>query len=313
MLLAALTVGGLTLTACVSTPAASRAHRQRDGGHSTTTQSTVASTTTTRAKASTTSTSTTTTTTTAPVPAATVAPTTLPIGFSTTYTAPAPAPPALAQPTAAHPLTILEIGDSLGEDLGNGMGDVLGSDPLVHVIADAVGDSGLARPDYYNWPLHLQQELAQFHPGAVVVMLGGDDGQSFIDAGRYVQFGTSLWHMVYSERVGDLMNEATRAGAHVFWVGMPIMGQQYLSDEMALENQVFAQQAAIHPGVTYFSSWNLFTNSAGQYAQYLPDSSGQLVMMRDPDGVHLTGAGWDRLANAIVVPMEQAFGVKLVG
>jgi hypothetical protein len=207
---------------------------------------------------------------------------------------------------------ILEIGDSLGEDLGNGMGDVLGSDPLTHVIPEAVGYTGLARPDYYDWPLHLQQELSQYHPGAVVVMLGGDDGQNFIDGGRFVQFGTSLWHTVYSARVGNLMNEATGAGAHVFWVGMPIMGQQYLSNEMALENQVFQQQAAIHPGVTYFSSWALFANSAGQYSQYLPGPSGALEMMRDPDGVHLTGAGWDRLANAIVGPMEQAFGVKLV-
>ena len=192
------------------------------------------------------------------------------------------------------------------------MNDILGSDPLVRVIQAAVGDSGLARPDFYDWPAHLASELAQYHPGAVVVMLGGDDGQNFINNGTYVSFGTALWHTIYSERAATLMNEAVAAGAHVFWVGMPIMGDPGLSSEMSLENQVFAQQAATHPGVTYFSSWSLFTNSAGQYSQYLPDASGQLVMMRDADGVHLTGAGWDRLANAIVAPMEQAFGVKLV-
>lgn len=208
---------------------------------------------------------------------------------------------------------MLEIGDSLGEDLGLGMGDVLGSDPLVRVIQDAVGDSGLARPDYYDWPAHLAQELAQYHPGAVVVMLGGDDGQNFINAGQYVTFGTPLWHTVYSERVATMMDEATAAGAHVFWVGMPIMGDSGLSAEMTLENQVYAQQAATHSGVTYFSSWSLFTNAAGGYAQYLADASGQLVMVRDADGVHLTGAGSDRLAKAIVTPMEQAFGVKLTG
>lgn len=193
------------------------------------------------------------------------------------------------------------------------MQDVLGSDPLVRVLQKAVGDSGLARPDFYNWPANLEAELQQYHPGAVVVMLGGDDGQNFIDNGNYVYFGSPLWHTVYSERVAGLMNEATNAGAHVFWVGMPIMGNAGLSSEMSLENQVFEQQAAIHPGVTYYSCWSLFANAAGQYAEYLPDASGQLVAMRDPDGVHFTGAGWDRLANAVVSPMAEAFGVKITG
>jgi hypothetical protein len=217
----------------------------------------------------------------------------------------------MAQPTAAHPLTILEIGDSLGIDLGLGMQDVLGSDPLIRVIPDAIGDSGLARPDFYDWPAHLAQELEQYHPGAVVVMLGGDDGQNFINNGQYVAFGTALWHTVYSERVAAVMNEATNARAHVFWVGMPIMGDPRLSSEMALEDDVYAQQATRHAGVTYFSSWDVFTNRAGQYSQYLTDSSGQEVMMRDPDGVHLTYAGADRLVNAMLVPMEQGFGVRL--
>jgi len=239
--------------------------------------------------------------------------TTAPVSFTTTPTKPGPPPPPLPQPTRAHPLTILEVGDSLGIDLGWGLDAVFGSDRFVRVIADAVGDTGLARPDYYDWPAHLSQELSEYHPGAVVVMLGGNDAQAFVDGGRTVVFGTSLWHTVYSERVGNFMNEATAAGAHVFWVGMPIMGSPGFSSEMALENEVYSQQAALRSGVSYFSSWGVFTNSAGQYAQYLPDPSGQLVMVRDSDGVHLTYAGADRLANAMLPPMGGAFGVKLFG
>jgi hypothetical protein len=217
----------------------------------------------------------------------------------------------LAQPTSTHPLTILEVGDSLGIDLGWGLSALFGSDSFVRVIPDAVGDTGLARPDFYDWPAHLAEELAQYHPGAVVVMLGGNDAQDFIDGGRFVSFGSSLWHTVYSERVGNFMNEAMAAGAHVFWVGMPIMGSAGFSSEMALEDQVYAQQAALRQGVTYFSSWSLFANSAGQYAQYLPNSAGQLVMVRDGDGVHLTYAGAERLADAMAAPMAEGFGVKL--
>lgn len=267
---------------------------------------------TTTTTAAPTMTTTTTSTTTAAPPAAPVPPTTV-LGYSTTPTTPNSAPPPITQPATGRPLTVLEIGDSLGEDLGLGMHDVLGSDPLVNVIQAAVGDTGLARPDYYDWPAHLAQELQQYHPGAVVVMLGGNDGQGFTDSGTSVMFGSAQWHTVYSERVAEIMNEATGAGAHVFWVGMPIMGDPGLSSEMALENQIYEQQAGIHPGVTYWSSWSLFCNGAGQYSQYLPDASGQVLMMRDADGVHLTGAGWDRLATAIVAPIQQAFGVTISG
>jgi hypothetical protein len=208
-------------------------------------------------------------------------------------------------------VTVLVIGDSLGEDIGLGMGATYGSDPYMRVIQDAVGDSGLARPDFYNWPAHLYAELQEYHPGIVLVMLGGDDGQNFINNGQFVTWGSALWHTVYSQRVGVIMNESTGAGAHVFWVGMPVMSDPGLSSEMATQDAVYAQQAAIHPAVTYFSSWALFCNSAGQYSTYLPDSSGQLEAMRDPDGVHLTWAGADRLANAILAPMQAAFGVKL--
>jgi hypothetical protein len=260
-------------------------------------------TTTTTSSPATTTTTPPTTTTTAPAPTVTTYPAVL-----TPITRP---PPALRQPTAAAPLTILVIGDSLGEDLGLGMGSVLGSDPLVRVVQDAVGDTGLARPDYYDWPLHLEEELQQYHPGALVVMLGGNDGQDFYDGGAYIAFGSEAWHTVYSERVAQIMDEAALAGAHVMWVGMPIMDDPSFSATMETLNSVYSQQAADHAGVTYFSSWAVFTDASGGYAAELPDGSGQEVLMRDPDGVHLAYGGMARLATAIISPMESAWRIEI--
>ena len=44
--------------------------------------------------------------------------------------------PPLRQPTAAKPLTILDIGDSLGEDLGLGLGYTMGTNRLVRIVQD---------------------------------------------------------------------------------------------------------------------------------------------------------------------------------
>ena len=76
-------------------------------------------------------------------------------------------------------MTILDVGDSLGEDLGLGLGYTLEANPKVHVIQAAHGDSGLARPDYYDWPAHLQALLNEYHPQVVTILIGGNDAQSF--------------------------------------------------------------------------------------------------------------------------------------
>jgi hypothetical protein len=219
-------------------------------------------------------------------------------------------PPPLAQPTVSHPLVLLEIGDSLGEDLGFGLSDVLsGSEVQIH--DDAVGDTGLARPDYYNWPAELDTELAQYHPQVVVVLLGANDAQSFAVNGEVVSYGTPAWRTVYAARVSEMMNEATEDGAHLLWVGLPIMASSTLSSDAQTLNQIYVQQTAIHPGVTYFASWSLFTTANGSYSAYLPSSSGTEELLRDPDGIHLTGAGDDRLAHAMVPAMEETWHIKL--
>ncbi|HUY06712.1 MAG TPA: DUF459 domain-containing protein [Acidimicrobiales bacterium] len=219
--------------------------------------------------------------------------------------------PAIVQPIASHHLVLLKIGDSLGEELGFGLRDMLGTNKHVTVLQNAVGDTGLARPDYYNWPLHLSQQLAQYHPQGVIVMLGGDDGQGFVDQGRTVEFGTALWRSIYAERVATMMAEATEAGAHVIWVGLPIMGSGYFSAEMAQMNAIYAAEAATHAGVTFVSTWMLFANPAGQYAAFLPGPGGTSELMRNPDGVHFSGAGADRLASAVVGAMERAWTIRL--
>lgn len=222
-------------------------------------------------------------------------------------------PPPLAQPTAAKPLTILDIGDSIGEDLGIGLADVIGGAPEVHLIQASVGDTGLANIGYYDWLAELPTLIAKDHPKVVVVMLGGNDAQAFQAGNNVVQFGTSTWHRIYAARVAQLIAEATSSGARVVWVGLPIMGPTsgLPNADIAEENAVFQAEAAANPAALYVASWKLFENAAGQYATYLP-VNGSLVQVRDPDEVHIDPpGGTDLLATAVVHAIEAAWRIKL--
>lgn len=219
-------------------------------------------------------------------------------------------PDAIPQPSAAHPLTMLEIGDSLGEDLGFGLGDLYADDPWVHVVQAAVGDTGLANQAYFNWPAKLETLLQQYHPGVLVVFLGANDGQGFWYDGQLAEVGNAVWHTGYSARVAEMMSEATAAGTKVMWVGMPIMQDPGFWQEMETMNAVYSAEAATHPGVTYFDSAPVFENAAGQYTASI-EEDGQEVLLRDPDGVHIANGGDDRLAFSLIAPMEKAWGVQL--
>jgi len=220
----------------------------------------------------------------------------------------------IAQPSPTHVLTVLDIGDSIGEDLGAGLADKLGNVPDVKLINDSVGDTGLANLGYYNWIAELPTQIAKYHPQAVVVMLGGNDGQAFQQGNTVVQFGTPLWHKIYEARVAELMAEATHAGTRAIWVGLPLVGPSadLSNSDIEAQNAVYAAAARANPAVTFVSTQRLFENSAGLYSTYLSIAGQGLVQVRDADEVHIDPpGGTDLIGSYVVKKMEQAWHIKL--
>jgi hypothetical protein len=221
-------------------------------------------------------------------------------------------PPPIPQPTKADPLVILDIGDSIGVDLGFGLGDVFANDPYVRVLQKGHIDTGLARPDAYNWPAVLEADLRQYHPGVVVMMIGANDDQALsVPGGSSVAVGTAEWNRAYHDRIDLVMAEATAAGAHVLWVGLPPVQDSAVTPTFAMKvNQMSQQLAASTSGATYYSSWSLLSGPGGKFVQY-KKIDGDILQIRYSDGVHLAPSGWDLLASALLTPMRNAWHVNL--
>jgi lysophospholipase L1-like esterase len=227
---------------------------------------------------------------------------------------PAPATdalPPLPAPSTAAPLRVLAVGDSLGVDLAGPFVNDLAATGVVNAAEDAHVDTGLTRPDYFDWPAELQGDLARYQPQAVVVFLGANDPQNMVDGGQALAYGTAGWSAAYARRVGAFMQAATSSGARVLWVGMPPMADPTLDAKMSALDAIFQSQAAAHPGVTYLSSWPVLSAPGGAYAQYLPDTSGAMVPVREPDGTHVSYAGAERLSQAVIAEMDRAWGLAL--
>src|SRR6266508_6145741 len=216
---------------------------------------------------------------------------------------PAFAGPLLHRPTKAHPLRVLAVGDSIGEDLAIGLARALSGRKAFVLMTDARQATGLARPDYFDWAYQVAVDMRQFRPDIVVAAFGANDGQSFLAGGHGVRIGTAEWRRIYRQRAGRVMAEVTASGRPLIWVGMPPMAAPRLSRNMAMIDGLVRAEAASHRGVIYVHSWDLLAGPSGGYSAYLPSSSGRQELVRTSDGIHLTSAGLDRLASAVMQVM----------
>ncbi len=223
--------------------------------------------------------------------------------------------PLLTQhPSAADPLRVLVVGDSIGIDLGQPLVADLSASGVATAVLDGRIDTGLSRPDYFDWPAELSVDLANHRPQLVVVMLGANDPQSLVGPGGSTAYGAPGWDAAYGQRVAALVGEANAAGAHVLWVGMPPMARPDLNSQMQVINSVVQAQIAADPGgATYVGSVTVLGDPQGNYTAYLPDSSGAEVNIRTSDGTHLSPSGGERLSQAVMAAMRSQLHIDLPG
>jgi lysophospholipase L1-like esterase len=206
--------------------------------------------------------------------------------------------------------TVLEIGDSLGSDLGWGLAREVPAGSGIKLVQLDKSSTGLANSGYYDWPAELETALGVYHPQLVLVCLGGNDEQAMVVDGSAVQFPSSAWTAAYLTRVRQLLGEATASGALVMWVGMPIMEDPGYSQGMKILNALYQQAVVSSPDAVFLPTWQLFANPESTY-QAAADVNGTPQNLREPDGIHYALAGEDVIATYVVDEIASIFHVQL--
>ncbi|MEI6450403.1 MAG: DUF459 domain-containing protein [Actinomycetes bacterium] len=212
----------------------------------------------------------------------------------------------LPKPYAGHPLHLYIAGDSMAGIPGMALVNLAKDTHLIKPLLDYHISSGLVRPDFFNWPAQLQQQVKAFDPGAAVVMWGANDNQGVqTSSGKVYEFGSSGWEKEYRKRIGDALAILFDGGVRrVYWVGQPIMPGSTYDRQIRLMNDIFRDEARKHPGVQYIDAYEVFSDSGGGYAQYLRGDDGNMEQVREADGEHLTYAGGMRLAKVVMAAIK---------
>ncbi|MFA5885031.1 MAG: DUF459 domain-containing protein [Acidimicrobiia bacterium] len=199
-------------------------------------------------------------------------------------------------------------GDSLSIVPGQSFVNLAPSAEVVDVVGSNVDGqvaTGLARPEVFNWPAHMQDVIAQDNPDAVVITMGSNDDQTLTGDGGVGPFGSPEWIDEYHRRVGGMMDVITGTGGRVlFWMGAPMMRNEERSEtRYRIVNDIYREEAAKRPGrVYYIDIYDRFRDENGSYADFLNG-----VQVRTPDGIHFTRAGGDQIAQVVLDTMNQAY------
>jgi hypothetical protein len=211
-----------------------------------------------------------------------------------------------AQPTQQDEVNVLVTGDSQAQFVGEILTDLLPSD-LFDVSVVARNATGLSNPEFFNWEINAQQEIAARNPDAVVMVMGGNDGFNMLHEGTLYGPDDANWQLEYARRAAVVMRELGSNGKRpVYWVPPPTARDPKFNEIYATQNKAVEQAAAAVDGARYVDIYN--TINHGRYSDELK-IDGRRVLARQSDGVHFSREGAVVPARLILRAMAKDYRV----
>ena len=226
----------------------------------------------------------------------------------TVGTEPEETPPVDTEPvntgpaTADDPATVFIVGDSDAGTFGPYLQTLLDGTGVVETQLDYKVSSGLARPDFFDWPAEIDRKLPEVNPDIVVATFGGNDAQGLaVESGEFIVgdpvANEAEWTEEYQQRVGAAMDQLTEGGRTLIWVGIPNDDNPDVTARMAIQDQAAKAAAAERPEVIFIDTWKRFSGRDGGWAEFVIDPrDGEGKDVRADDGFHLNQTGAEILA-----------------
>lgn len=198
-----------------------------------------------------------------------------------------------------QPVVVGVFGDSMGDGLWAGLYRQLHDDKGYQVIRYSLASTGLARYDYIDVQKQTEKQLEGKHIDVAIVLFGANDEQGIISGGQVLPFASDGWKQVYGQRIDDLTGLLRQHGAAVYWVGLPRMKRPDYDRRAGVLNSVYAERAAAL-GMPFLDLVPATINDKGEYEAYLvPAGDDRPRLMRAKDGIHMTMAGYLRIAQPV--------------
>jgi lysophospholipase L1-like esterase len=213
-----------------------------------------------------------------------------------------------AAPPARRPLHhLLVTGDSMSQPLDQDLAQKLAPQGL-QVTRDPHIGTGISTTVLVDWGKLSVHQVTQYHPDAVVVFIGANDGYSMSDpAGRQVNCCGAVWASIYANRVRKMMDTYRQDGVgRVYWLTLPTPRDSARAQIARVVNaaievaaQPWRDQIRVIDTVPVFSPGDRYRDSM--------TVNGQPTIVRQSDGIHLNDAGSSIAATMVLAAIDRDF------
>jgi hypothetical protein len=218
--------------------------------------------------------------------------------------APADVPENTGPPSPDNKAKVYIVGDSDAGTFGPYLQQLVDGTAVAETALNYKVSSGLARPDFYNWPEELSRALPEVDPDIVVATFGGNDSQGLSAFQEELEFviGDPLdneaeWSAEYTKRAGDVMDLLLENDRTVIWVGIPNDDNPDVTAKLAIQDRAAKAAAEARPDVIFIDTWARFSGRDGNWAEFVIDPrDGEGKDVRADDGFHLNTNGAEILA-----------------
>lgn len=219
-----------------------------------------------------------------------------------------------APPSPENPAKVYIVGDSDAGTFGPYLQELLDGTLIADTELNYKVSSGLARPDFFNWPAELESTLPEVDPDVVVVTFGGNDSQGLSTPEKPTNFiigdpvsNEAEWSEEYQRRAGEVMDLLLENDRKVIWVGIPNDDNDDVTARLAIQDRAVKAAAAERPGVVFVDTWARFSGRDGNWAEFVVDPRDGIGKdVRADDGFHLNVTGAEILAIDIAVEVRDA-------
>jgi len=203
----------------------------------------------------------------------------------------------LRAPTPDQPLRIYIGGDSMSGTPGQSLENIALRTDLLDVVVDQRTSSGLVADWFFDWPVHVQENVAPQGFDVVILTMGANDAQRFTPSGVV---GDEAWIEQYTRRMDETLQLARAPGRLVIWIGMPPVTPANIKPVMPKVNAIAEALTSELENVEYVDAFAMFADDEGAFTTRVPDLDGKSVLVRADDGVHYSITAGDWLAEAVL-------------
>lgn len=200
-------------------------------------------------------------------------------------------------------IRILSVGDAVGGGLGAGllrMGEI---DGRYDVTIRFNEESGLARPELYDWPTTLSKLLETASFDVIVVMLGANDRQTIREGNLRHAFGSPGWIEAYRRQLDRMLDVLKSSGARVYWVSIPPMADPDYDGAMQLINGLQKERVEAR-GAAWVDIRARFLTADGRFLETGPDTTGMITRLRGRDGISFFKQGNNVMGQLVLEALQ---------